>query len=45
MNEKKLTPKIVKRRCLTQLLRRSKSKDTVLNETLNLFIKKTIKKD
>lgn len=44
MNEK-TNPRNSKRRCLTQLLGRSKSKDTVLNETLNLFIKKTIKKD
>ena len=42
---KKTTPQIEKRKCLTLLLRRSKSEDTSLNEILNLYKKKTLKED
>jgi len=45
---KKTTPKkdkSIRYRCLTLLLRRSQSEDTSLNETLNLFTEKTLKKD
>ena len=42
---KKPNTKIEKRKCLTLLLRKSKPEDTSLNEILNLYKKKTLKKD